>query len=729
MNLLKSVCGLARQICRQMLGCLRSLRWLVSFGGAPDFSSVRWLVAPRLAALGFSVRTTVAALLALAIAFQMELGEPQWAPMTVWIVAQGTRGESISKARWRIVGTLAGIVSAVALIAAVPQQAWLFFPLLAGWIGLCTALGTLVHNFRSYAFVLTAYTCAIVSLSAVDASDQVFDLAMARGTYILLGVVCEMAVAAVFVPNVAGRARETVRARLQEIISQSAAAVRAILLYRSPPESDLHRILSLAFTLNDRIEFSAIEAGPGESVVRYARGTLGQVVRFTSRGLGMRSRLAAVGNVTTASKDILRAVVDLLERMPGDLGDPARTVTLHGEVQALYARCSAAVQTTLRLAGTGSEADSAVDDRIVLQGLALLLMELVHMLGCYAADPAEIQSPARFRLVRPADWRATIANGARSFIAVIVAVLIWEVTAWPEGAVFVTFVAVICARFASFSDTILASKAFFMGAVWAVLAAIVPVFFVMPVTADYTVLCFTIGLPMVVGGLAARNAATEAMAASFGNFFPYMLGLENHFRISEAKWFNTAFALLCGLGFGVLVFRYILPFNLASFSASFRATILSGLRRIGRSDGQSDEPAWVGKIVQGMGVLITNGARENSSMTDTWLHHAFSIMTVGRNLLYVRMIFLNESLPEEARTMVSGLFRILLKRDVPSAALLATADHVLSGLREMERRAQSSPDRLQLTALIGCLMIVTTELRQQNVFFGPTRTMPFGMAG
>ncbi|MBB2194399.1 FUSC family protein [Gluconacetobacter dulcium] len=175
--------------------------------------------------------------------------------------------------------------------------------------------------------------------------------------------------------------------------------------------------------------------------------------------------------------------------------------------------------------------------------------------------------------------------------------------------------------------------------------------------------------------------------------------------------------------------NHILPFNLASFSASFRATILSGLRRIGRSDGQSDEPAWVGKIVQGMGVLITNGARENSSMTDIWLHHAFSIMTVGRNLLYVRMIFLNESLPEEARTMVSGLFRILLKRDVPSAALLATADQVLSGLREMERRAQSAPDRLQLTALIGCLMIVTTELRQQNVFFGPTRMMPFGMAG
>jgi len=80
----------------------------------------------------------------------MVLGDPQWAPMTVWIVALGSRGESLSKGRWRIVGTVLGMVAAVTLIAAVPQAPWLFFPALALWTGLYAGLATLVRNFRSY---------------------------------------------------------------------------------------------------------------------------------------------------------------------------------------------------------------------------------------------------------------------------------------------------------------------------------------------------------------------------------------------------------------------------------------------------------------------------------------------------------------------------------------------------------------------------------------------------
>ncbi len=700
-----------------------------SRGYIPDFTPVAWLLAPRLAALGFSVRTTIAALLALAIAFQLELGAPQWAPMTVWIVAQGTRGESISKARWRIVGTLMGIVWAIVLIAVTPQQAWLFFLMLAGWVGLCTALGTVVHNFRSYAFVLASYTCAIVSISAVDASDQVFDIAVARGTYVLLGVLCEMLVGAIFVPNVAKRAQDTVNAQLKETICRSAEAVKAILQYRCPPESDLQQVLSLAFALNDRIEFSGIEVGPGKRMVLYARETLGQVVRFTSRGPGMRSRLAAVGNMaTTAATDVLHAVVDLLERMPADLNNPSRTALFRADLKAFSARCSASVEDTLRLSGEDREPHSTVNDRIVLQGLTLLLGELIPMLECYAAPPRSKRMQDRFRLVRPPDWHAAVANGGRSFIAVIVSALIWEVTAWSEGGIFVTFVCVICARFASFRNTVLASKAFFMGAVWSVVVSVIPVFFVMPVTSSYTVLCFTIGMPMIVGGLAARNAATGAMAASFGNFFSYMLGLDNHYRISETEWFNTSFALLCGLGFGVLVFRYILPFNLASFSNSFRITILSSLRRLGRLDGKSDEPAWVGLIVQGMSVLISDDGNEGSPITDLWLHNAFSIMTIGRNLLYMKMIFTNEPLPDEARVLLSGFFRSLHKSEDLSGVLLTTASQVLERLCEMEQRAQDGADRLQLTALIGCLMIVTTEFGQENIFFKPVRKMTLSMA-
>ena len=86
-----------------------------------------WLVAPSWGDVAFAVRSALAAGLSLVIAMAMELDSPQWAPLTVWVVAQSSRGESLSKARWRIAGTLLGCCVAVGLIAAFPQSPALFF--------------------------------------------------------------------------------------------------------------------------------------------------------------------------------------------------------------------------------------------------------------------------------------------------------------------------------------------------------------------------------------------------------------------------------------------------------------------------------------------------------------------------------------------------------------------------------------------------------------------------
>lgn len=188
----------------------------------------------------------------------------------------GHPGRKSFKARWRVAGTLGGIVSAIALASAFPQAPWLFFPALAVWIGLCTALGTLVHNFRSYAFVLTAYTCSIVSLSAQAQPDQVFSIAMARGTYILLGVICGTVADMACRSNVPGKARAAIRSQLQQIVLEAANASRDILLEHGTPESDLHNIFSLSLSLSDRIEFSAIEIGRtrGSSITPGPRSAL-----------------------------------------------------------------------------------------------------------------------------------------------------------------------------------------------------------------------------------------------------------------------------------------------------------------------------------------------------------------------------------------------------------------------------------------------------------------------
>ena len=108
-----------------------------------------WIFTPSLDGFLFALRTTIAACLSLGIALWLELDSPIWAPMTVWSVAQLSRGESLSKARWRIIGTLTGGVAALVFVGIYPQAPWLFFPLIALWIGLCSGLATFVSNFRS----------------------------------------------------------------------------------------------------------------------------------------------------------------------------------------------------------------------------------------------------------------------------------------------------------------------------------------------------------------------------------------------------------------------------------------------------------------------------------------------------------------------------------------------------------------------------------------------------
>lgn len=161
---------------------------------------------------------------------------------------------------------------------------------------------------------------------------------------------------------------------------------------------------------------------------------------------------------------------------------------------------------------------------IVLTGVEVMLADLCETLRSYRASVDGAHVPQKHRLHRNADWRAATRNGVRTMAALMFGAYVWEVTAWPQGSVFLTFIAVVCARFATFENTVILSSAFFYGAVWAAIASTVPVFGVMPVTSSYALFSFTVGFFMLLGGLAFRNPATAVMAASFETFFRFCWG-------------------------------------------------------------------------------------------------------------------------------------------------------------------------------------------------------------
>jgi len=676
--------------------------------------------------LGFSLRTTAAALFSLAVAFWMELGEPQWAPMTVWIVASGSRGESLSKGRWRVVGTVIGMIGAVGLIAALPQASWAFLPALAVWTGLCAGIATLVRNFRSYAFVLAAYTCAIIAMDSSAHPDQVFQIAMARGTYIVLGVVCEMVAGIVFTPNLAAMTRMTVRARLAAAIGQASAATVDILREMPVPERMLRRIFSLTLSLNDRLEFSAIELRDDRRLIRCAYATLGLLSRVVSRGLGMRTRLAAVGERSAVSGAIMAEAAGLLERLPGVLDREGEVRLVRAELDDVLGRCRSAIMGSM--AGEARE-DVAINDRVVLQGLDLLLGEFVELLRYYQADPGEGLVPERYRLRHALTWRNALHNGLRSVAAILLAGLVWEVTAWPQGSGFVAFVAVICGRFATFENTVLASNSFFYGACWAAVATVLPVFVLMPLASSFGALALVLFLPMLLGGLAARNPRMVVGAASYNNFFPALLGLDNQGRLNELQWFNGTLSLLLGLLFGVMVFKCVLPFDERRVCWLLRARAMAGVLRIGRGSGRVvDENIWIGHNTQGMERLIRYGGARTTPLMDLYLHGTLAMMTVGRNLMHLRRVASDPEMPSEAVEAVRSVFEGLSRRGRNAAGFLVVSEAALARLRRVDAAAVGrDATRLVVTQAIGALAIVALELRDNAGFFDGRPVMADGV--
>ena len=130
--------------------------------------------------IGFAIRTWLTAMLALYVSFVCQLESPYWTLLSVWILAQPTPGMMLSKSFYFSLGTLAGAILGVMLIALFAQTPELFVLALAGLVAASTVASNILTNFRAYGTVLIGYTAGIVAAGAINTPDQVFFIGMAR---------------------------------------------------------------------------------------------------------------------------------------------------------------------------------------------------------------------------------------------------------------------------------------------------------------------------------------------------------------------------------------------------------------------------------------------------------------------------------------------------------------------------------------------------------------------
>ena len=580
--------------------------------GSPFWSELRdlliqrwgWLFAPSAKDLGFAVRTSVAAILSLLIAMWMELGSPQWAPLTVWVVATASRGESLSKARWRFVGTIIGGCMGVALIASFPQQAGLFFIALAVWIGLCCGWATFLDGYRRYGLLVISFTSAIVATGAISQPDDVFNVAMARGTYIMLGTLCEAVLAALFLPNVQKEAKARLLARLRQITAKVATHAMVVRERGSDPETE-SRLLTELVDANARIEFDVLEMGSG----------------------------------TRRSADHARAVL--------------------ARLLAVLARAQ----------GRSSESDVDRDLEAAYRHIAAIVEPPRH-------------DRFTFRTHSPRHMLEAVLNGLRAATGIIGAWLLWEVTAWPSGPAFVSFVALVYGLLATREIPALASSGFYRGAVWCAGVAGIYAFLVVPAVTVPEYLALLLLIPMVVGGLAARAPKLVNHAFSFNMFLPVLIGPSNLMRYDEVSFLNGASAFLGAVLFTRVTFGVVFPFRADSHLRRTSAWVEKQLRlsaRGGLNGNGQNVHQWLAINAASMVRAVRNCQGVPRDMMLAYMARHLHAMTLGVWVIELREAAALNATPASVRKRLQVFLRAWFRQGDAATPLART---VLCSLRK-----------------------------------------------
>src|SRR5499427_3419498 len=218
----------------------------------------------------FSVNCYIATILALFIAFSLDLKTPAWAMLTVYLTSQPLSGALRAKAVYRVIGTFIGGAAMVAIVPNLVDAPELTTLAIILWVALCVFISLLDRTPRSYMFVLSGYTAALIGFPSVLAPSTVFDTAVSRVEEITLGVVCAAIVHGLIFPKSAFSALEQ---KLRSAIADTRRWLVDALTQQATPETETERRriaadISELYLLGTNLRFDTSPHRPGINIIR-----------------------------------------------------------------------------------------------------------------------------------------------------------------------------------------------------------------------------------------------------------------------------------------------------------------------------------------------------------------------------------------------------------------------------------------------------------------------------
>lgn len=148
----------------------------------------------------YGLRLSFSAWLAFTIATVIGIQNAFWAAMPIFVVAQATRGLTLERGIYRVLGTIIGAIAGFGILQFIDTP-YLALSLLAIWVGLFAGITHLLHGVHSYAALLSGITAAVVIIPSMFQPEAYLELAIARVICTIIGVLVITIVAWFFTPD------------------------------------------------------------------------------------------------------------------------------------------------------------------------------------------------------------------------------------------------------------------------------------------------------------------------------------------------------------------------------------------------------------------------------------------------------------------------------------------------------------------------------------------------
>jgi uncharacterized membrane protein YccC len=497
-----------------------------------------WLDHQTEVGLIFAVKTFAASLLALYIAFWAGLDDPRWSFLTVFVVSQPDSGLVLAKSFYRILGTIAGLLVAIALVFVLAQYGELFVAGLAVWICFCNFAARAVRNFASYGFQLAGYTVAIVGIPAALAPTGAYPLMVARCTEILLGIVCAALISRlVLVRDLSPKLIELVRA-----LARRADSFATVLLQ---PDADRARLTAERTKLAKA--YLDVQAMQHSTYFESAEArVLDQPLR----------------RLTQAAVELCATAEAAASHRAGSLPHPEKIASPGtGRIAHMNESPTGDGPTVSALVRAADERD-----------LGLARAQLRECVEAFDRGEELREPNTACRLW--SDPVPAVLIGIRSALAVGITSTFWFATAWPNGPTAVVVAAVVCSLLASLEQPDKIS----MALAATVLVAAVPVFatqfYLMPLAVDFPSMAVALAPLMLTCGFIMAQPRIGPLGLFSAVYFAFASNIDNVMTFDAAAFLNSSLAILVGIAVAVVLFATFFPETSDFAGRRFRSQLL-----------------------------------------------------------------------------------------------------------------------------------------------------------